>query len=465
VTLVDDPGGAQVRLGLQPDLPLSRWVYTLVAPFPTLRDSASVEEIRGWWRGGAGPAARLYVRGQTRAAVESIWGPSSPQTVLETSSDDLVDRVWEEGAWAIIPFEELEPRWKVIALDGLSPLEHAFRPERYGLAVPYGASGNAAVLDTIGDNLGWPASNRDPDRLTVLLMTGVTAITRGVAWRIEAEGTEFPAARIGGWLREADVTHVSHEIAFAADCPPPDPYQPTLRFCGDPDHFGLLQSAGVDLVELTGNHILDWGRPAFLSTLGQYRSAGMTYFAGGVDLQDARQPALVEDHGNRIALLGCNMAGPVSALAKVDAPGGMPCDYEYLDAELGEFRGAGIVTIFTYQWQEAYRSTALPPQQAAFRRAIDAGATIVQGSQAHQPMGYEFYGGGFIHYGLGNLFFDQMWSIPTRQEMLDRHVIYDGRHISTEVLTAFLEDFAQPRPMRSEERQEFLEAIFAASGW
>ena len=37
--------------------------------------------------------------------------------------------------------------------------------------------------------------------------------------------------------------------------------------------------------------------------------------------------------------------------------------------------------------------------------------------------------------------------------------------ISTEVLTAFLEDFAQPRPMTPDERQEFLEAIFAASGW
>ena len=61
---------------------------------------------------------------------------------------------------------------------------------------------------------------------------------------------------------------------------------------------------------------------------------------------------------------------------------------------------------------------------------VDAGATIVSGSQAHHPMVMEFYGGSFIHYGLGNLFFDQMYNETypilqgTRKEFIDRHVFY-----------------------------------------
>jgi len=90
---------------------------------------------------------------------------------------------------------------------------------------------------------------------------------------------------------------------------------------------------------------------------------------------------------------------------------------------------------------------------------------IVSGSQAHQPQSFEFRNGAFIHYGLGNLFFDQMASAAVRQEFLDRHVIYDGRYISTELLTTFLEDFAQPRPMTADERAAFLAALFSASGW
>ncbi|NMB86938.1 MAG: hypothetical protein GYA17_01185, partial [Chloroflexi bacterium] len=69
--------------------------------------------------------------------------------------------------------------------------------------------------------------------------------------------------------------------------------------------------------------------------------------------------------------------------------------------------------------------------------------------------------------GLGNLFFDQM-DIPvvgTRREFLDRHVFYDGRYISTQLLTAMLEDYARPRPMTAEERTQMLQDAFADSVW
>ena len=55
---------------------------------------------------------------------------------------------------------------------------------------------------------------------------------------------------------------------------------------------------------------------------------------------------------------------------------------------------------------------------------------IVSGSQAHQPQALEFVDERLIHYGLGNLFFDQYdVSEATRQGFIDRHVFYDGRYI------------------------------------
>ena len=91
----------------------------------------------------------------------------------------------------------------------------------------------------------------------------------------------------------------------------------------------------------------------------------------------------------------------------------------------------------------------------------------MQGSQAHFPQTYELKAGSFIHYGLGNLFYDQM-DTPvdgTRRELLDLHVIYGGKHISTVVLTAMLEDYPRPRPMTPEERILFLGDLFRAAGW
>ena len=132
---------------------------------------------------------------------------------------------------------------------------------------------------------------------------------------------------------------------------------------------------------------------------------------------------------------------------------------------IGELESQGYLVIATFQHQEYYSPEARPGQLQDFHRVADAGASIVSGSQAHYAQMMEFYDDTFIHYGLGNLFFDQMQWIEYRREMLDRHVFYDGRHISTEVYTALLEDYARPRPMTLEERDLFLTDVFGASGW
>jgi poly-gamma-glutamate synthesis protein (capsule biosynthesis protein) len=142
--------------------------------------------------------------------------------------------------------------------------------------------------------------------------------------------------------------------------------------------------------------------------------------------------------------------------------------------EIKKLKSEGYIVIATFQYFEYYSSDPRPWQQTDFRMMADAGADVVSGSQAHYSQAMEFYKGTFIHYGLGNLFFDQMgYDNPssgqrtenTRREFLDRHVFYDGKLISTELLTAMLEDYAKPRPMTPEERAAFLEEYFKASGW
>ncbi|MEN6478770.1 MAG: hypothetical protein ABFD20_03925, partial [Anaerolineales bacterium] len=72
-------------------------------------------------------------------------------------------------------------------------------------------------------------------------------------------------------------------------------------------------------------------------------------------------------------------------------------------------------------------------------------------------------GSGIIVYGIGNLFFDQMWSWETRTGLIARHTIYDGRLLSSEMLTTVLEDYAQPRWATAEERREILERVHSAA--
>jgi poly-gamma-glutamate synthesis protein (capsule biosynthesis protein) len=103
----------------------------------------------------------------------------------------------ERPSVVILPFEQLEPRWKVLEVDGLSPIRKDFDASRYPLVVTYGISGQPWALDDVRTRLPWPSSNRDPAKMTTLVMTGVTALTRGTAWLMDEKGVTYRPRPLG----------------------------------------------------------------------------------------------------------------------------------------------------------------------------------------------------------------------------------------------------------------------------
>jgi poly-gamma-glutamate synthesis protein (capsule biosynthesis protein) len=459
IIMTSNPDEADVRLEPGASMPLTHWIYALVAPFPTLTDGVTSAELNQAWANGEHGFLLQS------AHIEALSGRLGSFGGHEFQGDEegLVNSAWATGAWSIVPFEQLEPRWKVIAVDGVSPLDMSFESAGYPLVVTFGMSGDPAAVDLLRPYIDWPTSNRDPEKLTTVLMTGVTALTRVTAYKMEREGIEFPAAYILDWLQSADITHISNEVSFDPDCPAPYAEDVSMRFCSNPSYMDLLTSIGTDVIELTGNHLMDYGLEPFVETLAMYRQAGLEYFGGGDNLEVASSPVLFEHNGNRIAIMGCTINGPRADWATDEQAGTLLCDFDALDTQIAELTAEGYAVIFTFQHSEIPSISFL--MRRDFQRVADAGATIISGSQAHEPLGFELYNGVFIHYGLGNLFFDQMQSLENRQEFLDRHIFYDGRHISTQLLTALLYDYAQPRPMEPGQRVEFLKRMFNMSGW
>jgi poly-gamma-glutamate synthesis protein (capsule biosynthesis protein) len=447
----------------QPSIPNPQstiWFYALVTPFPTPTDGVQLADIQNTWSGTpSGPFAGrpLWVDGATLAAFSRLWGDPAAGAVLVVPADQLVGSAWaERPAWAIVPFEALEPRWKVLSVDGQSPVHNDFDPASYPLKIAF--SVQPAVLNL-------PPTNRDPHKLTVLDMTGTTALARGIADQMEKNGVLYPGKYVDSVLRSADITHISNEVVFNTACPTPDPWTLNRSFCSNPKYIALLQDAGTDVVELTGNHLMDSGQANLLSTLEMYDRLGWKYYGGGRDLQDARQPALLENNGNKLAFVGCDYPGPPHDWATDTTPGSLPCNLDQLAQEITTLRSQGYLPVMTFQYQEYYQPNPTPEEEADFRRMAEDGAVIVSGSQGHEPAAMEILNGAFIHYGLGNLFFDQMFSLPTRELFIDRHVFYNGKYINTELLTFVDENFAQPRPMTALERTQFLEKIFKVAGW
>ena len=466
----------------------STWVYALAAPFPTLLDEITLADLQNFWSGGEVPALAdvpfISLPSPIKTALTEAWGEPDSTRILVTDSMPDVDRLWEANAWAIVPFDSLVPKLKVIAVGGHNPLNKDFDPAAAPLVLTYQLvaqteAGQALPdADRVALQAAFTATNRDPEKMTTLVMTGVTALVRATADKMQKNGILYPAEKIRDWLVTADLTHISNEVSFYEDCPTPDPHSGMLFFCSSPDYIELFDDVGADIIELTGNHNNDsayvWGVDVVPFSLEMYAEHGMSYFGGGLDLQDALTPLTLTDHGNKLAFIGCNASGPDYAWATDEHGGAAPCgDFEWMADEISRLKAEGYLPIATFQYFEDYYNYASEHHIRDFGMMADAGAVIVNGSQAHLAKGMTFRADAFVQYGLGNLFFDQMGVtdqygnriVETRWEIIQRHTLYDGKYLSTELLTAMLEDYAQPRPMTAPERATFLESLFDASGW
>jgi len=467
IPMVDDVESATQTLDIADSG--SVWIYALVAPFPTVTDGVTSDELMSAWKGASnGPLAGrgLLMAESTLGALTAQWGEPARGVVGSVPSDELLDAAWEDMSnWAIIPFEEVQPKWKVLSVDGQSPLHKGFNAEAYPLKVTFGLTDSSFEM---------PVSNRDESKLATVVMTGVTALVRATAFTMELKGVTRPGELIYEWMHNADVAHISNEVPFDAGCPFPQPGHKNFILCSDPKYFELLEYVGTDIVELTGDHFADRGTQAMLDTLAIYKENDLPYYGGGANEEEARKPVLMEVNGNKIAFMGCNGKLSYDFVKATDIkPGAADCDFDFFTKQIEAVTANGYMVIFTFQHEECYHSGPCYAHDKDFRRVADAGAVVVSGSQAHFPHLMEFRGDAFIHYGLGNLFFDQMtYELPdgkvidgTRREFIDRHVFYDGKYLGVELLTATLEDFSRPRPMNERERTAFLSEYFFHSGW
>ena len=118
----------------------------------------------------------------------------------------------------------------------------------------------------------------------------------------------------------------------------------------------------------------------------------------------------------------------------------------------------------TIQYREFENFTPTERHEFDYRSFAEWGADIVVGTAEHKPMTFEFYPTrrgetAFIHYGLGNLFFDQLpWG--NRRFFLDTLYIYDGRLLTVEVYPGIIDDRARPRLLTGEDRFNFLHFMF-----
>ena len=476
-------GPAALRVDTE-DFPGASRLYTVTfaaaVRFDTVEPAVGWEALRALWSGAsveeplraslratgtlAVPWRAVAVLTETLPLLTQVLGDPSPAVAGYATQPELVEAVWQgRTTLAILPFDQLEPRLAVLAVDGQNPVENSahFDPARYPLVAYLYAQGAARPL--LAD---LPSNNRNPALLTVLTMTGVTALCRMTAAQIEQFGPAWPAAVVGPELARADITHISNEVPFVEGCAV-NTNPENFNFCSKPEYMESLWASGVDIVGMTGNHQNDFGRQNAAASLARYEEWGIPYYGGGKNLDEAYAPLYLEHNGNRLAFLGANSYGPAMAWATAVLPGAAPFDLAILSATIRAIKqqNRADLVFVELQYQESYDVQPLVDQRLDFNALVRAGADVVTGVQSHVPQAIEFTEGNLVLFGLCNLYFDQMGAQATREGMVVKHTLYAGRHLSTQILTTLLYDYGQPRWSTPEQRAALLERVFGASFW
>ena len=376
----------------------------------------------------------------------------STETEIEVDKPENVgaDAYVTDVNYEMVDVGELDYRKKLLGLNGQYYLDDFNKGAVYRILEFDSEKYGEEIKPLIEGKIGVELPSRD--NLLTFAQTGVTALSRGMYEKLLQVGdAKYFAEGIADYLSGFDLTHTSNESSFSD-------YAGAHNICSDSRFMDALTAIGLDIVELTGNHNIDCGDSAAERTIDTYVANGIKIVGGGKTARDAAVPLEIDEKGTGITMRAYNQSTGGATLD--DTPGANQYTEANAESEIKAAKERGDFVIVDIQYYEcsAYASeyedpicdradSAAGDQVGFFRHLIDLGADVVVGTSAHQPQTYELYGNGVIFYGLGNLFFDQVWWPGTTRSLVLAHYFYNGKLLQTQIVPTVYDKNMQTRLM------------------
>ena len=213
-------------------------------------------------------------------------------------------------------------------------------------------------------------------------------------------GPDYPFDGVLPLLRRAPIVLGNLEGPFAGKARK----QPrNFSYRVDVSLASSLSRAGINVVTLANNHLMDCGRLGVLETLDALSNANVLALGAGANEQAAHAPVVLQAGGMRIGLLGYYWNRRTAATA--DRPGSAMDPPEALEADIRGLREHADRIVVTFHWGVPYEREALHEDRAKAVFAIDCGADAVVGHHPHIVQPFEIYRECPIFYSVGNFAF------------------------------------------------------------
>ena len=247
-------------------------------------------------------------------------------------------------------------------------------------------------------------------------------------------------------LKSVDFAAVNLETSITGRGTP----QPkTYHFRARPAAFTALRDAGVDLVTMANNHVLDYGPVGLADTLAAARAARFPYVGIGTSAAAAWAPYLTTIKGVRIAVIGVSQVAELASswVATPSRPGeANAIDLRRTLAAVRSARRLASVVIVFMHWGTEGQACPDQAQLDLAHRLAAAGASIIVGAHAHMLQGSGWLGHTFVAYGMGNfLWWERSYSTATGVLELTLH---PHAALTARFIPAVVSGTGQPIPDR-----------------
>lgn len=177
-----------------------------------------------------------------------------------------------------------------------------------------------------------------------------------------------------------------------------------------------LKTAGINMVNLANNHIMDHGFSGLKSTIETLQESGIAYFGAGDDLYRAREIVIREIHSKRFGFIG--LAEHEFGIAEKAMPGSNPLDVIDFSRNVHNRQAEFDYLIVLVHGGNEHYQYPRPALVETCRFLVEQGASAVICQHSHCVGCMETYQGAPIIYGQGNLLMDMSSKFETWNEGL-----------------------------------------------
>jgi poly-gamma-glutamate capsule biosynthesis protein CapA/YwtB (metallophosphatase superfamily) len=278
---------------------------------------------------------------------------------------------------------------------------------------------------------------------------------------IKARGPDYPFEAVLPLLRRAAVVLANLEGPLARKA---RRMPRTFSYRARPKAAGYLARAGIGVVTLANNHLLDCGRAGVRETFRALRRAGVAYVGAGRNAAEAHVPVIREADGLRVGLLGYYWNRRTAATDS--KPGSAMDPREALEADIRALRARVDRIVVTFHWGVPYVREPAPEDRAKARFAVDCGADAVIGHHPHIVQPLEVYYNRPIFYSVGNLI---LGSGNSRAEGMAVALRFRERGTDVDIFPLYVKNrdprvTYQPKVLRLGSADRFLRRLAEMSG-